>query len=159
MPSIKKFKQRPSLSEDVDISLNKKNKLKNAKLIRGARDQLENLACDPVGSEPEKSLKRPFSRADVDTIAVVGEGAVASCVQDHSTGYAQDLDELRSLWMSGLQLCEALSGLLSSEEEMTRKLELDREKNSVVYLAQAKADCEGIISLIFAFFLSDSPKS
>jgi len=67
---------------------------------------------------------------------------LASCVQDHSTSYAQDLDEIRSLWMSGLQLCEVLSELLSSEEEMARKLELDREKNSVVHLAQAKADCE-----------------
>jgi hypothetical protein len=49
-------------------------------------------------------------------------------------------------------LTSGLQGLLSSEEEMTRKLELDRERDSVVHLAQAKADCEGIISLIFCVF-------
>lgn len=32
---------------------------------------------------------------------------------------------------------------------MVHKLELDREKNSVVHLTQAKADCEGITFLYF----------
>jgi hypothetical protein len=39
-----------------------------------------------------------------------------------------------------------LQELLSSEEKMVHKLELDREKNSVAHLTQAKADCEGITS-------------
>jgi hypothetical protein len=39
-----------------------------------------------------------------------------------------------------------LQELLSSEERMIHKLELNREKNSVGHLTQAKADCEGIIS-------------
>jgi hypothetical protein len=29
---------------------------------------------------------------------------------------------------------------------MVHKMELDREKNSVIHLTQAKADCEGIAS-------------
>jgi len=32
--------------------------------------------------------------------------------------------------------------LLSTEERMVHKMELDREKNSVIHLTQAKADCE-----------------
>ena len=40
-----------------------------------------------------------------------------------------------------------LQELLSTEEKMVHKLELDREKNSVIHLTQAKADCEGIAFL------------
>lgn len=39
-----------------------------------------------------------------------------------------------------------LQELLSGEEKVNRKWELDRERNSVAQLTQAKADCEGIIS-------------
>jgi hypothetical protein len=45
-----------------------------------------------------------------------------------------------------------LQELLSTEEKMVRKLELDREKNSVTHLTQAKADCEGIASLHLYIF-------
>ncbi len=45
-----------------------------------------------------------------------------------------------------------LQELLSTEEKMVRKLELDREKNSVIHLTQAKADCEGIASLHLYLF-------
>jgi hypothetical protein len=44
-----------------------------------------------------------------------------------------------------------LQELRTSEKKMLHKLELDREKNSVKYLAQAKVDCEGIAS--FTFYL------
>ena len=43
-------------------------------------------------------------------------------------------------------LIHLLQELHSSEEKMVHKLELDREKNSVAHLTQAKADCEGIAS-------------
>lgn len=43
-------------------------------------------------------------------------------------------------------LIHLLQELRSSEEKMVHKLELDREKNSVAHLTQAKADCEGIAS-------------
>jgi len=45
-----------------------------------------------------------------------------------------------------------LQELRSTEEKMVHKLELDREKNSVVHLTQAKADCEGIASPHFTSF-------
>lgn len=118
--------------------------------------------------------------------------------QEYSTGYAQDLDEIRALWMAMAQRREALTvrdahamfaltatcrsswlgplartpvsrtaahqcilindlwvmlilvclqELLSTEEKIVHKLELDREKNSVIHLTQAKADCEGIAFL------------
>ncbi|KAI0002168.1 hypothetical protein BJV74DRAFT_817437 [Russula compacta] len=146
MPRSKKVKQPPSPGEeDIDtiaamssmdpdfltlftnqmkVSLEKKNKVKNAKIMRAARDQLEKLLST-------RSQLLEQARSDI-----------ASCAQDYLTSYAQDLDEIRTLWISMLQRREALSGLLASEEKMVHKLELDREKNSVVHLAQAKADCE-----------------
>jgi hypothetical protein len=33
----------------------------------------------------------------------------ASCAQEYSTGYAQDLDEIRALWMAMAQRREALT--------------------------------------------------
>ena len=41
---------------------------------------------------------------------------------------------------------------------MAQKLELDREKNSVIALTQAKADCEGIASPHLYLFLLVTPK-
>ena len=41
---------------------------------------------------------------------------------------------------------------------MVHKLELDREKNSVIHLTQAKADCEGIASLHLYLFPLVTPK-
>jgi ferredoxin-thioredoxin reductase catalytic subunit len=130
--------------------------------------------------------------------------------QEYSTGYAQDLDEIRALWMAMAQRREALTvrdcpcnvcsdhdsdlsfnlaclvpvtltpaswtccclllpylltttwvmlilvclqELRSTEEKLVRKLELDREKNSVIHLTQAKADCEGIASPHLYHFL------
>ena len=49
-----------------------------------------------------------------------------------------------------------LQELLSTEEKMVHKMELDREKNSVIHLTQAKADCEGIASLHFYLFSATS---
>ena len=43
--------------------------------------------------------------------------------------------------------------LLTSEENMARKLDLDRERNSVAHLAQAKADCKGVIPSHFYLLL------
>jgi hypothetical protein len=52
-----------------------------------------------------------------------------------------------------------LQELLSTEEKMVRKSELDREKNSVIHLTQAKADCEGIAPLhLYLFPLLVTPK-
>jgi hypothetical protein len=45
-----------------------------------------------------------------------------------------------------------LQELLSTEVKMACKSELDREKNSVIHLTQAKADCEGIASLRLYLF-------
>ena len=126
--------------------------------------------------------------------------------QEYWTGYAQDLDEIRALWMAMAQRREALTvrdahsmfgsdcdlsfnlawstgnigladgwllykqspwvmlilvclqELLAAEEKMVHKLELDREKNSVIHLTQAKADCEGIASLHLYLFLLVTPK-
>jgi len=52
-----------------------------------------------------------------------------------------------------------LQELLSTEEKMVHKFELDREKNSVVHLTQAKADCEGIVSLHLYLFPLVTSKS
>jgi hypothetical protein len=41
---------------------------------------------------------------------------------------------------------------------MVHKLELDREKNSVIHLTQAKADCEGIASPHLYHFPLVTPK-
>jgi hypothetical protein len=41
---------------------------------------------------------------------------------------------------------------------MACKSELDREKNSVIHLTQAKADCEGIASLRLYLFPLVTPK-
>jgi hypothetical protein len=41
---------------------------------------------------------------------------------------------------------------------MVHNLELDREKISVMYLAQAKADCEGITSFTFYSLLLVTPE-
>lgn len=41
----------------------------------------------------------------------------------------------------------ALQELLLTEEKTAKQLELDREKDSVAYLSQARADVEGTISL------------
>lgn len=41
----------------------------------------------------------------------------------------------------------ALQELLLTEEKTANQLELDREKDSVAYLSQARADVEGAISL------------
>ena len=51
-----------------------------------------------------------------------------------------------------------LQEFLSTEEKMVHKLERDREKNSVVHLTQAKADCEGIASLHLYLFPIVTPK-
>lgn len=51
-----------------------------------------------------------------------------------------------------------LQELLSTEEKMVHKLELDRERNSVIHLAQAKVDCEGIASLYLYSFPLVTPK-
>jgi hypothetical protein len=45
-----------------------------------------------------------------------------------------------------VMLISLLQELRSNEEKLVHKLELDREKNSVAHLTQAKADCEGIDS-------------
>jgi hypothetical protein len=49
-----------------------------------------------------------------------------------------------------LVLC--LQELFSAEEKTVHRLELDREKNSVIHLTQAKADCEGMGSLHLYLF-------
>ena len=122
----------------------------------------------------------------------------ARLTQDYLTGYAQELDEIRTVRMAMVQRQEALSvrrappvsnscivgfshastgstGLLdyslvpstyksslmltfglqellaSEEKNMVRKPELDRERNSVIHLSTAKADCEGIMTS-FTFY-------
>ncbi|KAI0282807.1 hypothetical protein BGY98DRAFT_61028 [Russula aff. rugulosa BPL654] len=148
MSSSKKSRQPPSLHDDDDntvarmmrssmdadiltllksqmkMSLEKKNKAKHAKLMRAVRDQLEKLLSTRAGMLEQ-------ARNELENGA-----------QEYSTGYAQDLDEIRALWMAIAQRREALTELLSTEEKMVHKLELDREKNSVIHLTQAKADCE-----------------
>jgi len=52
-----------------------------------------------------------------------------------------------------------LQELLSTDEKMVHKLEVDREKNSVMHLTQAKVDCEGITSLHLYLFPLVTPNS
>jgi len=104
--------------------MEKKSKVKNAKIMRAAREQVEKLL-----SARAEMLEQARSE-------------LASCAQEYSTGYAQDLDEIRALWMAMAKRREALSELLFAEEKMDHKRLLDRENNSVAHLTQAKADCE-----------------
>ncbi|KAF8483808.1 hypothetical protein DFH94DRAFT_724364, partial [Russula ochroleuca] len=112
------------LTNQMKQSLEKKSKVKNAKIMRAARDQVVKLLS---------ARSRMLAQA---------QSELASCAQEYSTGYAQDLDEIRALWMAMAQRREALTELRSSEEKMVQKLELDREKNSVAHLIHAKDDCE-----------------
>jgi hypothetical protein len=59
-------------------------------------------------------------------------------------------------WVILILVC--LQELFSTEEKMVHKLELDREKNSVIHLTQAKADCEGIASLHLYLFPASDPQ-
>jgi len=111
-------------TNQMKLSSEKKNKAKTAKIMRAARGQLEELLS---------TRSRLLEKA---------RGELAGLTQDYLTCYAQDLDEIRALWMAMVQRREALSELLASEEKMLHKLELDREKNSVKHLAQTKVDCE-----------------
>jgi len=111
----------------MKLSLEKKNKVKNAKILRAARGQLEKLL----------SIRAALLEQ--------ARSELASCTQGYLTGYAQDLDEIRALRTATVQRREALLKLLTGEEKMARKLDLDRERDSVAHLAQAKADCKGII--------------
>lgn len=58
-------------------------------------------------------------------------------------------------WAMLILVC--LQELLSTEEKMVHKLELDREKKSVIHLTQAKVDCEGIASLSSVPFPASDP--
>jgi hypothetical protein len=60
-------------------------------------------------------------------------------------------------WVMLILVC--LQEFLAAEEKMVHKLELDREKNSVIHLTQAKADCEGIASLYLYLFLASDPQT
>lgn len=211
------------------VSLEKKNKVKLARLMRSVKDQLEKLvhilshlvylsvhsvraylshSCrHALGCWSKhgtncmcKWISSPHDAYNWDSGWTCRENGA----QEYSTGYAQDLDEIRALWMAMAQRREALTvrdahamfcsardlpfnlarstgtptntgiadccpllipflfnnspglclsfaclqELLSTEEKMVHKLELDREKNSVIHLTQAKADCEGIASLL-----------
>jgi hypothetical protein len=117
--------------------MEKKSKIKNAKIMRAARDQVEKLVNIHLVSSglPGRSLKRPsvsqlsaraemFEQArselyvEMDPhdaaymlikIGIPGPACRASCAQEYSTGYAQDLDEIRALWMAMAKRREALS--------------------------------------------------
>ena len=114
--------------------MEKKSKLKNAKIMRAARDQVEKLVNILLGLI-RRSLKRPsvsqlsaraemFEQArselyaEMDPhgaaymlikIGIPGPACSASCAQEYSTGYARDLDEIRALWMAMAKRREALS--------------------------------------------------
>jgi len=112
-------------TNQMKLSLEKKNKAKHAKIIRAARSQLEKLL-----STRSQLLEEARSE-------------LARLTQDYLTGYAQELDEIRAVRMAMIQRQEALSELLASEEKkLVHKPELDRERNSVTHLSAAKADCE-----------------
>jgi len=68
-----------------------------------------------------------------------------SRAQDYLANHAKDLDKIRGLWTAIVEQREALMGLLQTEEKTAIQLEREREKDSVVYLSQARADIEGTI--------------
>jgi len=66
----------------------------------------------------------------------------ASCTQDYLANHTKKLDKIRGFWTAIAQRREALMELLLTEEEAANQRELDREKDSVAYLSQARADIE-----------------
>jgi len=102
----------------------KKNKAQNVKLRRAARDQFE------------KSLSAHSKLLDK------AQDQLASCTQDYLANHTKELDKIRGLWTAIAQRREALMELILSEEEAANQRELDREKDSVAYLSQARADIE-----------------
>ncbi|KAI0302383.1 hypothetical protein B0F90DRAFT_212033 [Multifurca ochricompacta] len=138
---------RPSMDPDIlalftnqmKLSLEKKNNAKNAKIMRAARDQLEKLLSSRAGLLEKTRIQ------------------LETYTQEYLTGYARDLDEIRSLWAALIKRREALVELLCREEKVANQLELERERDSVGYLAQAKADCEERRQIIAAIGRATQP--
>ena len=119
------------------VSLEKKNKAKHAKLMRAVRDQLEKLVhiwshlvslsihsgaylyltavdtCRDAGTSTERTVcgdhEYPHDAYMPDFNWDSGLACRENGAQEYAAGYAQDLDEIRALWMAMAQRREALT--------------------------------------------------
>ncbi|KAI0261250.1 hypothetical protein BC834DRAFT_483615 [Gloeopeniophorella convolvens] len=107
------------------FSLDKTNKLRHAKAIGAVRDEIVKL------------LSLRWERLNQRT------SQLAILVQKDSADDAQDVDEIRGIYTALIQRREVSMGLVRQEEASANDLERSREKDSVMHLTRAKADCEG----------------